>query len=65
MVQAGEAGGFGGAGAGAGLTMMSQLFLAKMTKLDRLPMDIVSLIFSHCPLIEILARIPMLSKKWN
>lgn len=53
-----------GPGMMAPMTLFSHYQLA-MTKLDRLPMDVVTLIFCHFPLTEVLTKMPQISKKWR
>ena len=43
----------------------SVLFSQKASSLDRLPMDVVCLIFSHLSITELFELLPTLSKKWN
>ena len=34
------------------------------SKLDKIPMDVVTLILSNCSLLEVMKAVPQLSKKW-
>ena len=37
----------------------------KASTLDKLPMDVVSTIFSHLDLVELIGKVSQLSHKWN
>lgn len=50
--------------AGGGPFFGSQQLMMSRSRLDKIPMDVVTLILSNCSLLEVMKAVPQLSKKW-